>query len=219
MKKTLLLMVVTSFMVACHGFHHELAGSGKLQKQKRDVGSFTSISAEGAFDIEVVCQEAQSIEIEGDDNVLPLITTVVSNNVLHLTNSRGYSVSHPITIRISVPDLVAVTASGAGNVDVSGLKNEKFQISANGAPTIKASGSTGVLNIDAKGAATINTHRLRATQVVVDAKGVSNVEVYASEQLDATVAGPSHVIYAGDAAVHKTVHGPGSVEKKESGGA
>lgn len=219
MKKTLLLVVLLSLVAGCHGFHHELAGSGKLQKQKRDVGSFNSISAAGALDIEIVCQEAQSIEIEGDDNVLPLITTVVSNNVLHIANSRGYSVSHPITIRISVPDLAAITASGAGNIDVSGLKNEKFQISANGAPTIKASGATNVLNIDAKGAATINTHRLRAAQVVVDAKGVSNVEVYASGQLDATVAGPSHVIYAGDAAVNKTVHGPGSVEKKESGGA
>ena len=219
MKKTLLLMVLISLMAGCHGFHHELAGSGKLQKQKREVGSFNAGSAEGAFDIEIVCQESQSIEIEGDDNVLPLITTVVSNNVLHVTNSRGYSVSHPITIRISVPDLIALSASGAGNVDVSELKNEKFQISANGAPTIKASGSTSVLNIDAKGAATINTHRLRAVQVVVDAKGVSNVEVHAAEQLDATVAGPSHVIYSGDAAVHKTVHGPGSVEKKESGGA
>jgi hypothetical protein len=218
-KKILLLMALLSLMAGCHCFHHELAGSGKLQKQNRDVASFNSISAEGAFDIEVICQESQSIEIEGDDNVLPLITTVVSNNVLHITNSRGYSVSHPITIRISVPDLAAVTASGAGNVDVSGLKNEKFQISANGAPTIKASGSTNVLNIDAKGAATINTHRLRAVQVVVDAKGFSNVEVYAAEQLDANVAGPSHVIYAGDATVHKTVHGPGSVEKKESGGA
>lgn len=219
MKKTLLLIILLSLVAGCHGFHHNLAGSGKLQKQKREVGSFNSISAAGAFDIEIVCQEAQSIEIEGDDNVLPLITTVVSNNVLHLTNSRGYSVSHPITIRISVPDLVAISATGAGNVDVAGLKNEKFQISANGAPTIRASGSTSVLEIDAKGAATINSHMLRAVQVVVDAKGVSNVEVYALEQLDATVAGPSHVIYAGNAVVNKTVHGPGSVEKKESGGA
>lgn len=218
MKKTLLLMLLLSLVAGCH-VHHKLAGSGKLQKQVRDVGSFNSISAEGAFDLEIVCQETQSIEIEGDDNVLPLITTVVSNNVLHITNSRGYSVSHPITIRISVPDLAAVTASGAGTVDVAGVKNEKFQISANGAPTINAAGSTSVLNIDAKGAATINTHRLHAAQVVVDAKGVSNVEVYALEQLDATVAGPSHVIYAGNAVVHKTVHGPGSVEKKESGGA
>jgi hypothetical protein len=101
---------------------------------------------------------------------------------------------------------------------VSGLKNEKFEIDASGAPAIKASGETRVLNIDASGAGKIDTHKLRAARVVVDSNGVSKVEVYAAEQLDVTVSGPSHVIYEGDPVVKQTVHGPGSVEKKESGG-
>ena len=116
------------------------------------MGSFNSISTEGAFDIQIVCQKPQSLEIEGDDNVLPLVTTEVSNNVLHIRNLRGYSVSQPITLRISLPDLEGISASGAGNIEVSGLKNEKFEIDANGAPTIKASGETKVLKIDASGA-------------------------------------------------------------------
>jgi len=59
---------------------------------------------------------------------------------------------------------------------------------------------------------------LRAAQVVIDSKGVSNIEVHASERLDVIVSGPSHVTYEGDAVVNQTVHGPGKVEKKESGG-
>lgn len=102
---------------------------------------------------------------------------------------------------------------------MSGLKNEKFEIDASGAPAIKASGETRVLNIDASGAGKIDTHKLRAARVVVDSNGVSKVEVYAAEQLDVTVSGPSHVIYEGDPVVKQTVHGPGSVEKKESEGA
>jgi hypothetical protein len=54
--------------------------------------------------------------------------------------------------------------------------------------------------------------------VGVDSKGVSRVEVYATEQLDVTISGPSHVIYQGNAVVNKKVNGPGSVEKKESEG-
>ena len=117
-----------------------------------------------------------------------------------------------------MPDLTSLNASGAGTIAVSGLKNEKFEIDVSGAPTIKASGETKALTIDASGAGKIDTHRLRAAQVAVDSKGVSTVEVYASEQLDATVSGPSHVIYRGDAVVNRTIHGPGSVEKKESEG-
>lgn len=73
--------------------------------------------------------------------------------------------------------------------------------------------------LDVRGAAKVDTHKLHAVRVVVDSKGVSRIEVYAGEQLDVTVSGPSHVIYEGGAVVHKTVKGPGSVEKKESGGA
>ena len=219
MKRVLLLIVLISLVSGCHRIHSGIAGSGKLQKQKRDVGSFNSISTEGAFDLEIVCQKPQSLEIEGDDNVLPLVSTEVSNNVLHIKSLRGYSVSKPVKLSISVPDLEGISASGAGKIEVSGIKNEKFVIDASGAPTIKAAGETKVLNVDASGAGKIDTHKLRAARVVVESRGVSKVEVYAAEQLDVTVSGPSNVIYEGDAVVNKTVNGPGSVEKKESGGA
>jgi hypothetical protein len=195
-----------------------IPGSGKLQTQKREVGAFTSISTEGAFDIEVVCQQAQNIEIEGDDNVLSLVSTEVSNNVLHIKNSRSYSVSHPITLRISVPDLASISASGAGNIAISSIKGEKFGIDASGAPSIKVSGETRLLEVDANGAGTIDTHRLRAARVVVDAKGVVKVEVYAGEKLDVTISGPSQVVYEGEPVVHQTINGPGTLEKKAAGG-
>ena len=218
MKRILLLMVLVSLVSGCHRIHSGIAGSGKLQKQKRDVGSFNSISTEGAFNLEIVCQKPQSLEIEGDDNVLPLVSTEVSNNVLHIKNLRRYSVSEPITLRISVPNLEGISAAGAGKIEISGIKNEKFVIDASGAPAIKAAGETKVLNVDARGAGKIDTHRLRAARVVVESKGVSKVEVYAAEQLDVTVFGPSNVIYEGDAVVNKTVNGPGSVEKRASEG-
>ena len=218
-KKLVLLIALLSIASGCHRFHEGVQGSGKIEKQKRDVASFTSISTEGAYDIEIVAQKAQSLEIEGDDNVLPLITTEVSNNVLHIKSLRNYSVSDPITLRISLPDLAGISASGAGNIEVSGLKNEKFEIDSSGAPKMRVAGETKVLNIDASGAGNIDTHKLRAAQVVVDSKGVSKVEVYAAQQLDVTVSGPSYVVYEGDPVVTKTVNGPGSVEKKASGGA
>ena len=219
MKRFALLLFVIALGAACHGIHRGVLGSGKLLKEKRNVGSFNSISTEGAFDIEVVCQKPQEVEISGDDNILPLVSTEVSNNVLHIRNLRNYSASQPLTVRISLPDLVGIHLSGAGNIEVSGLKNDKFEIDVSGAPTIMASGETKALKIDASGAAKIDTHKLRAARVEVDSKGVSGVEVYAAEQLDVTVSGPSHVVYTGNAVVNKTVHGPGSVEKKESGGA
>jgi hypothetical protein len=217
-KKLGLLIVLLALGAACHRIHHGVSGSGKLLKEKRSVGSFNSISTEGAFDIEVVCQKPQDLEISGDDNILPLVATEVSNNVLHVRTLRDYSTSQPVTLRISTPDLVGIHSSGAGTIEVSGLKNDRFEIDVNGAPTIKASGETKTLRIDTNGAGNVDTYKLRAARVEVESKGVSGVEVYAGEQLDVTVSGPSHVTYRGNPVVNKTVRGPGSVEKKESEG-
>ena len=48
---------------------------------------------------------------------------------------------------------------------------------------------------------------------------VQKIEVNASDELNVTVMGPASVIYSGDPKVSKTVHGPGSVERRASEGA
>ena len=215
----MLLLLLTSLVAGCHnGMLNRVSGSGNRQKQKRDIASFNSISYNGAFDVDILCQQPISLEIEGDDNILPLIGTEVSNNVLHIKSLRNYSVSEPIKLRISVPNLEGIAVNGAGKIEVSGMKNEKFEIDANGAPTIRVSGETKLIDIDTNGAGKIDTHKLRASKAVVDSKGVSKVDVQAMDQLDVTVSGPSHVTYEGNPVVNKTVNGPGSVEKKTSGG-
>lgn len=217
MKKIVMLIVLMSLAVGCHhGLLNQVRGSGNRQKQSRAVGPFTSISTEGAFEIEVVSQKPLSIEVEGDDNILPLVSTEVSSNVLHIKNQGSYSVSEPIVLRISVPNLEGISASGAGAFEIEGLKNDKFEIDVNGAPTIRVSGETKLVDIKTNGAGKIDTHRLRAGRAVVDSNGVSNVSVYAADELDVKVSGPSHVTYEGDPVVNKNVNGPGSVTKKQS---
>lgn len=219
MKKLMLLtaLIVLTSMTACHhGMFNRVSGSGNRQKQKRDVALFNSISTDGAFEIAIVCQQPVSLEIEGDDNLLPLVGTEVSNNVLHIKSTSGYSASEPIKLKISVPLLESIAVNGAGSIEVSGVKNEKFEVQANGAPTIRVSGETKLVDIEMNGAGKTDTYKLRASRAIVEAKGVSNVEVRAVDHLEVTVSGPSHVTYEGDPVVNKTMHGPGSVEKKGS---
>jgi hypothetical protein len=218
-RKTYLLLALIFLFAGCHfQIHDEITGSGVRLKEKREVASFTSIATEGAFDIEVVCQKPQSVEVEADDNLLPLITTEVSNNVLHIRSNRSYSVNDPIKVAISLPNLEGVSVSGAGKLDVAGIKNDKFEIDANGATTIRVAGETKLIDIDTNGAGKIDAHKLRSARGVVEAKGVARVDVNVTEQLEVTVSGPSHVTYEGDPVLNKTVNGPGTVEKKEAAG-
>lgn len=220
MKQLLILLVVVALAsVGCHGHMAGIRGSGKRAVQKRDVQPFTSISTEGAYNINVVCQKAQTLEIEGDDNILPLIVTDVSNNVLHIKSSQNYSVGEPIVLRVALPNLEALSVSGAGNIEVAGLKGDRFVIDSNGAPQIKASGMSKEVYINTNGAAKIDTHSLHASKGTVESKGVSRVDVDVADQLNVTISGPSTVTYEGAPSINKTIHGPGKVEKRASEGA
>ena len=214
----IVLLLILPFASACM-LHQDVIGSGQRQKQKREIGSFTSISAEGAYEIEIVSQQALGLEIEADDNILPLITTDISGGVLRIKSTRGYMMKQPIVVKITTPNIEAISAFGAGKVEVSRLKNDKFAIDSNGAPTIKVSGETSTIEIKANGAGKIDAHKLRASRGKVESNGVAKIEVNASDELNITVSGPSSVVYSGDPKVNKTVNGPGTVERRASEGA
>jgi hypothetical protein len=222
--RNILLISLFAALLVVSGCHHirgnsGLKGSGKREVQKRQIGAFTAIHTEGAFDIEVVCQKDLSLEVEGDDNILPLVSTEVSGGTLKLTNSKSYSVNSPITIRITTPDVGALHVSGAGKITITGLKNDKFEIDLDGAPSINVAGTTKLIDIDANGAGKVDAHNLHAARGVVESKGVCKVDVDVADQLDVTVSGPSSVTYQGNPVVNKTINGPGKVEQRTSDGA
>ena len=221
MRKLALLLLLLPLLAA--GCHHEMRsqikGSGKRVVQKREIKPFTSISTEGAFEIEVTCQKDPSLEVEGDDNVLELVTADVSGNVLRLKSTKNYSTSEPVRFKINVPNLEGLTVSGAGRIEIKDMKNDRFEIDSNGAPNINVSGSTKAVDINSNGAAKIDTQNLHAARAVVESNGVSRIDLDVTEQLDVTVSGPSSVTYKGDPVVNKTVRGPGKVEKRASEGA
>jgi len=219
MKKLALIVIVFGgSLMLFSGCHIGVHGSGVRKTEKRDVGSFTAIETSGALEIEVTCQKPVSLEIEGDDNLLPLIETNVVGGVLRIKSTRNYHSRGGIIVRITVPTLERIEASGAGKFHVADLKNDRFEIHSSGVANISASGQTQSLRVDESGAGKIDTHNLRAASVDVSVSGAAAVDVYASDQLDVTVSGAAHVTYSGDPNVTKHVSGAGSISKKQSRG-
>lgn len=216
----LLSLCLLTMIAGCrHVIHDGVKGSGKRIIQKRDVPAFTSISTEGAFDIEVVCQKDQSLQLEGDDNILALITTEVSNGVLRLRPKSSYSIEDSIVVKITVPNLEGLSASGAGKMVITEIKNAKFEVDISGAPTVTASGETAELMIDASGAGKVDAQKLRAERATIEASGVARIDVSVRDVLNLVINGPSKVTYQGDPEVNQTINGPGTLEKRESKGA
>jgi hypothetical protein len=217
MKKMICLLLLVAFGAGCHisGLGKGVRGSGNRVTEKRDVPGFLSIEVSGAYEVEITAQKERSLELTGDDNILPLIRTEVRGNVLHIDSSKSFNIGRAITLKITVPDLEGISTSGASKITVAGINNSEVNIDSSGASKITIAGATKQLKIGTSGASDIEAKELRAERVDVESSGAGYVTVYATEQLNASASGAARVDYYGNpATVHPEASGAGSVNKK-----
>ena len=215
-KQTLLVLwAALALTVSSCQFTRGLKGSGNLKTEKRTVASFKAIDATGAYEVDVVCQKPVNVEIETDDNILPLIKTEVRDGVLYVTSQERYNATKGVTLRISVPDLTAISSHGAGDIKIADASSNELKIDSTGAASVKATGKAKSLTISSTGAGDVDTSKLQAGKVRVSVSGAASIDVYASEQLDVSVSGVGSVNYSGNPkTVNKNVSGLGSVNQK-----
>jgi hypothetical protein len=217
MKRTFCLLALALMMTGCGALkwnRSDTRGSGVIKTEKREVGAFSYVDVSGAYEVEIVCQKQPGIEVEGDDNILPLVQTYVKNNTLYITSEKGFNIKRAIKVRISTNNIDGVSSSGASQIAINGVKNEKLMIETSGASNINAAGETKSVEIESSGASKVDVRELRAARVKVSLSGAGQANVYASEEVNADVSGASSVTYYGDPkVVNKSVSGAGSINK------
>ena len=212
MKRMVGLLAVSVLLGGCHwgGFREGTSGSGKTKVEKRSLSGFTAVHISGAFEVEIVAQKEAGVEVEGDDNLLPLVRTEVNDGVLDISNERPYSTKNAIRVRISAPQLDAISTSGASDIVVSNVKSDDFNVSTSGAGSFKISGEAKAFDLEMSGAGELDAKDLRAERVSVHSSGAAEATVYASEELRVHASGAGTVNYYGD---------PKKIDENTSGGA
>lgn len=221
MKKLAAIFVLAlslTFITGCHGVHFGggVAGSGVRKTEKRVVSDFKKIEVGGGFEVEVVAQQKeQTLELEGDDNILPLIETEVRNGTLYVESKKSFNTKKAIHLKISAADVQAMGISGACKTSVKNIKADRFELDVSGASNVTVQGEAASLKIDSSGASEIDTEKLTARSVNVSTSGAGTTRVFASEEISADASGASKIIYSGDPkVVNKKDSGASSVTKK-----
>lgn len=186
-----------------------VSGSGNVATERRDIGGFNAVEVSGVFQVEIVAGKDFSIEVQADDNVIPMIETNVGSNTLRIELNQKVSTKSELIVRITAPNIECVDASGASKVNASGIKSDSFNVETSGASKIVLSGETAKLDIEASGASSVDAEQLRAVRANVDASGASKVTVNVTNELLAEASGASKILYTGE---------PATVDKDQSGG-
>ena len=190
-------------------------GSGNSATEKRDVAGFRGVDASGVFQVEIVAGKEFSVEVDADDNLLPMIETEVRDGILNIGTDGRVSPKSPMRVRITAPDIDNLQASGVAKVSLTGVKNGSLSVDSSGASRITVEGTTGSLSVDVSGASKIDTANLQAENATIDASGASQVSVNASNEVRADASGASKITYApGAKNVVKKTSGASSVREK-----
>lgn len=213
-------------------------GSGKVISQTREVSAFTSISV--TYPAEVVIQQgkSESVKLEAEDNLLPQLSTEVSDGKLTIKNkvsswAERVNPTRPVRITITVKDLSELSFSSAGSVRIDGLETDSlkvrlsgageldilrltahsFDCSLSGAGSITANGTVDNLTLNVSGVGSFRGEDLSSASADVHLSGVGSATVRTTETLTAQVSGLGSVRYYGSPQVSERVSGLGSVNR------
>lgn len=211
-------------------------GSGKVVSEEREIGNVTEVDLQGVGNVHIELGERTGLRIEAEDNLLRYIETEVDEGRLEIKHRRGTRLLNtmPIDYFITVRTLDAVSVSGAGNIDVSQVRTERFQVRLGGAGNVQIqdleagtldvtiSGAGGLVIEDGQvddqevvisGAGDYNARGMNSRECTVRLSGMGSATVQASEHLDVTISGAGSVQYLGDAEVEQQVTGVGRVRQ------
>jgi len=212
-----------------------IEGSGVARTETRNVSGFHGLALSIAAKLELNQDGSEGLTITGDDNIVPLVETVVEDGTLNIRWKKGtYSTSYKelgIVVHAKSIDDVAIAGSGeirakalkAGNLRLSlagsgraaleALNADSATVSIEGSGNVAAAGRIGSLDASVAGSGRLAAAKLEAQKVKIAVAGSGRALVWAAEALDASVLGSGTVRYYGNPRVHSAVAGSGTVRQ------
>lgn len=212
------------------------AGNGNIKKQARTVGHFDGVSMSLSGNVELRTGSTESLTIETDENLLPLIETVVENGMLQIRpTKRNMNLdTHTMKIVVTARQVSHLSLGGSGMIDADALRGGKLQVDlgGSGAITVKAvdgdslavslggsgnlkasAGSVKDLSVSIGGSGDVRLANVKSMDASVNIAGSGGVVIAVRDHLSVNIAGSGDVDYYGDPKLSKTVIGSGNARR------
>jgi hypothetical protein len=229
----LLLFSVAFALAGCDGLIG-VNGNGNVKSEERSVDSFVELTAGGAFNIYLTQGDTESLRVEADENLLPLIETTVRSGRLVIRSRESIGNAKKLDVYITFRELTRIEASGAceinsngqltfGSLELNGSGASEIDLSLHaseirgeysGATEVDLEGSADVCKFRLSGASELDAQELVVGQITVDLSGASEAGVNVTQKLKVDASGASSVAYIGDPEVDQRTSGASSVRKK-----
>ena len=163
-------------------------GSGNVKTETRQISGISAVELDTSGDLTLSQGETESLTIEAEDNLLPLLTSDVSNGALTLGTKPNTSISatKPIKYTLVVKNLSSLMLNGSGNIAAGDLTaTDKFTVESNGSGNIVlASLSASATTAHLAGSGALNVSNMTSTtiSVIIDGSGDAQITGTAAGQ-------------------------------------
>jgi Putative auto-transporter adhesin, head GIN domain len=209
-------------------------GSGNIVKQTRSVSGFEKIDINGSGRLYIQQGDNESLEIETDDNLLPLIKTYVRGGVLNIKPKffSRLKPSRPIIYRLSLKSLSLLRSSGSVDIFSDSLESSELEVVLSGSSdseidrlvsntfnlTISGSGEItikhGQINnqtISISGSGVFLNRDSKSDNVSVEVSGSGSAIVWVTDVLNIEISGSGNLSYYGRPKINSDISGSGII--------
>ncbi|RYE22721.1 MAG: DUF2807 domain-containing protein [Sphingobacteriaceae bacterium] len=213
--------------------------SSSIETQDRKLSGFHAIASSGSFDVVMSQGNTESVRVKADAEVINEVVTEVKNGTLmiHSKNNHNWGMSHlwinkPIIIYVVAKDLNSIGLTGSGDLridnqfntntlqlrlsgsgDFKGAINVKtLEASISGSGDFSISGKADETTVSISGSGDYRGGDLITKSTAIRVSGSGDANIYASENVEASVSGSGDVHYSGHPKnVSKVAHGSGDI--------
>ena len=227
------LLLLLPFFYLSTGF---AAMSAPYRGENRHVSGFHAISNSGHVAVEVRLGSEETLRLEGDDEAIRNIETVVEQGILKVRFRRGVRQRNwgKVTAYVTAKQVDELSQSGSGSITVldpikgsgidaalsgSGkmtfeLDMETLNASISGSGRIRVSGQALQSNVSVSGSGNFDGARLVSGDARLKVAGSGSIDAHVDRQLDASISGSGNITYSGDAQTDVRTAGSGKVRRR-----
>jgi hypothetical protein len=189
----------------------------------------------GSGNVYLIPGEKQSLVIKTDDNIMPLIETDVSGDMLTISHGKHHLRPTVFEVFITVKNLEGVAILGSGDIsgkgrfvtdtfyaEISGsgdvdleVETGRLEAKISGSGSIGLAGKAEDYTVSISGSGEINAFDVQAKHVSVKISGSGDCRVHASESLVAKISGSGDVYYKGRPRINTKISGSGSLKSRD----
>ncbi len=209
-------------------------GSGQQVEKARSVGSFSRVRLDGPVDAKLVPSSgAEAVRVSADDNIEPMVTTVVEGDTLVIGIKEGgsFSTRHPVRVLVDFKQLQALQLRGSGDAQIDRVKGDRFQLDLNssgdvsigllevrelvarlsGSGDLQVAGKAELQDWDLSGSGDVSAASLSGVKAKARLSGSGDLCLGVNQELDATLSGSGDLTYSGRPKLQSKVSGSGEL--------